>query len=259
MTEEKKSTATEKTVEVMKVEIDGKVEEFSMDDVKNLKAQQASATQKTQQVAKILDAASRYGIEVDEFTEKSEAALDVLGGLIETGVVDAQGVVIEKDPGKTVVGKISPTETQNLATPSEDMKALTAQYNGLKGLVEEMQKDTSTLINREIRTSIKTKYPNLSEDDVTKVLSVAYKDRSKTPYEHAEVMDGLNITLADQREKDFAKKHGIDLDAYNKRKTQAADGGIGSVIKGKKIVFNPKGPDEISPAEAHAEYNRLQE
>lgn len=259
MGNEEGSTPEEKAVETMEVEIEGKLEKFDKERVINLKKQQASATQKTQQVAKILAAADRYGVDADTFADKSEAALDVLGGLIEQGYLDAQGNVVSKsaDP-PTDPPKDSPLPPGNAGAPSEDLKALQAQYAGLQGTMEELKKDTASIIRKSIGESIKSKFPDLDDDDVVKTLNVAFQDRSKNPFEHAQDISKKKIQLREEQRKEFAKEHGIDLDAYNKRKSQDPDGGIGAVIKGKKIVFNPKGPNEISPADAEAEWQEMQ-
>ena len=245
-------TPAEKVVEAIEVEIDGKVEKFDKERVVNLRKQQASATQKTQTVAKVLAAAERYGLDADSFAEKSEAALDVIGSLIEQGFLDAQGKPITKEsPSSADPPPPNPAlPPRNAAAPSEDVKALQAEIGGLKGIVEELRKDSASLIRKDIGEAILKQNPDLDEDDVVKVLNMSYRDKSKGPYEHAKDLAAYKVQLETEREQRFAEKHGIDLGAYNAKQSQDPDGGIGAVIKGKRVVFNPKGPDEISPEQA---------
>jgi len=259
-------TPKEQIVNKMEVEIDGKTLTLTAEDVVNLKKQQASATQKTQQVAEILDVANRQGLDPVTFAKNAEVAFGLLGAFRHRGYINDDGEIVEpQQPPKTPSNDDWDTRVQNLPydrqvkkEDSNEVKALKTALAGLQGTVEDMRRDQAVIIRKGISDNVRKEYPNLDEEDISKILNISMKDRSKGIYDHAKELSESKSKFLSDLEMDVAKKYGIDIEAYNKKKSMGPDGGIGAVLGERKVSFNPKGPNEIHPDEALREWEKLQ-
>lgn len=240
------------------VEVGGENKNFTADDVKNLVSQQASATQKAQQVSTILKACDKFGLEPEVFVGQAEGAFSVISDLIEKGFVDKQGNIVEKKPGKPASDDInfSKAGDKNLAFPEDKVTALVSK--ALKPITDKLgaiEQDQTQLTRLRISDSIKGKFKNLEDTDISKLFAVAGNDRSKTLVQHAEEMAKEKVKAHSALRKDFAKEFGVDVDKFdaNKLREQGADGSAGGLFEGKKFSFK-KGKDAISPRQAMHEF-----
>jgi hypothetical protein len=248
----------------LEIEIDGKKETLTAEDVLNLKKQQASATQKSQKAAAVLKACERYGVEPDMFLSNAEASIAIVHKLMEEGNLDEQGNLIAKalppseppprdpfgDPPARPVG-----EEQTLKVVEKALSNL-----GLDKLAERLdtfENTTSRLVRLRLEDKILAEHKGLSEEDLPEVFALARNDRSKTTREHAAAVEKKKLTKTEELEKAFAKKYGIDVDEFNRNKLLESepDGGAAALFKGKKISF--KGGDgAVTPKAAMREFWR---
>ena len=247
----------------VKIEIDGK--SFGVEDVKNLLAQQASVTQKSQELASVSKILEKYGTDAETYLGQSEAALAVVGQLLEKGMIDEQGNLkqaeVKQDPKPDPLSflKLKGSETG-------DEKTLKIVEAGLGKIAEKFDKrlqaieqDQSAILRDQITTRVQAKYPSFSNDAVSELLVRASKDGRKSLWEHAEVFSKEMGTRQEAAEAEFAKKYGIDLDeARNKLKESTAEGGVMASFQGKKFAFG-RGPmdkraDSTTPLDATIEF-----
>jgi len=246
----------------VKIEIDGK--SFGVEDVKNLLAQQASVTQKSQELASVSKILEKYGTDAETYLGQSEAALHVIGQLMEQGMIDEQGNLKQAE----VKQEIKPNPLEFLkrqggeSGDEKTAKIVEAALGKVTSVIDQrlraIEQDQSAILRDQITTRVQAKYPSFTNDAVSELLVRASKDNRKSLWEHAEVFSTELGTRQETAEKDFAKKYGIDLDeARNKLKEQSAEGGVMASFQGKKFSFG-KGPggakDKVSPLDATIEF-----
>ena len=238
----------------LEVEIDGEKKMFTVADVTNLISQQASATQKTQQVSSVLKACEKFGLEPDAFVDQAQGAFSVISDLIEKGLVDEKGNLVEKKGG---TGINFPSAGNSNALPAED-KLVGLVAKALEPIIKKLgvlEQDQTQLTRLRISDSVKGKFKNLEDTDISKLFAVAGNDRSKTLMQHAEEISKQKVKEHSNLRGEFAKEFGVDLTRFdaNKLNEQSADGGAGALFQGKKFSFKKK-EGAITPKEATAEY-----
>lgn len=258
-----------------KIEVDGK--DYSVEDVQNLVKQGAAATQKTQEVAGILAAAEKYGVDIETYLGQAEGAFGVMSQLIADKVIDEKGNTIKVKTKETVESKsgeevdldklfnLSAGDTKGLAGVDKVAaivaKALEPQLEGMKKLGERVaavDKTQGDMIRLNLEEKVTTKFPNLKPSDVSQVFGSAMQDRTKSLWEHAEIASKAKASDVGALREEHAKEFGVNLEKFdeNKLKEQKAGGGAGVMFEGKKFSFNAKHGDKdaVTPAKAAAEY-----
>lgn len=238
------------------IEIDGQQVTKSAEDIKNLIAQQASATQKTQSVAAVLQTAEKYGLSPEDLVQQADGAFAVMSDLIERGIIDNKGAIIAKkaDHAAPVIPKdpAIPKDQTGMGTRLDLIEKSLAM---LPGRLDTIERDQTHMIRMDLQRNIQAKHVNLSDDDISKLFSTAMNDRSKTIWQHAESLSGTkNAGVADLR-KQHAAEFGINLDDFdaNKLNEKDAGGGAGAIFKGKKFSFK-KTDESVSPRQATMEF-----
>ena len=243
----------------MTVEIDGEQVTVTAEDVVNLKAQQASATQKTQTVAAIQQAADKFGLSPEEYVAQADGAFGVMGDLISQKVIDNSGKLIEKKEPE-----IKPDDKllfQQAAVPSkleERMENIEKIIGSIPGEIEGIKQDQTYIIRGDLQRQIQVKHPELNNDDISQIFGIAMNDAKKGDiWQHAEDFVGKKTAMkADDRTK-FAEEFGINLEQHDENKLRQAspDGGAALVIKGKKLTFSrTKDKDSLTPMQAMKEF-----
>ena len=240
------------------LEIDGEEKSFSADDVKNLVAQQASATQKTQQVASILKVAERYGVGVDDYLHNAEGSLALMNELIDKGIIDEHGTILEKkaEPSKEADPQKKTEFDFNKSAPAEGFEkklavALKAATDPMMDKMSKLENDNILLMKLRLQDQAMSKFDNLDEGDVAKIFTLAEKERDKSFIECAEdYSKGKQEHYAKLEEK-WAEDHGIDLEEVKSKKLFEQDpaGGAAALFKEKKLSFK-RGKDSVSPFQA---------
>ncbi len=247
--------------------------EYSADDVGNLIANVSTLTQKGESVQGIMDMCARYEMDPGEFLEQSTGALSAISNLINEGVIDAQGQVIEKgapkkkdtddgldlDTGKPKI-KSAPKADEAVL---KALEGITQSVEGYGKKIDKLEGIQTSMIHDQYRERIQKKYPNLSDKDADQVLALAMNDSRKDLWKHAEEASTARVAATEAIERKYAEDHDLDYDKLkaadeNKLKEQEAKGGGAPTLKGKKIKFNATGPDEITPFEASTAFLRKQ-
>ena len=263
------------TKDAGKIEVDGK--DYSVEDVQNLVKQGVSATQKTQEVAGILAAAEKYGVDIETYLGQAEGAFGVMSQLITDKVIDEKGNIIKKkveEPaGDKLEGDVDLEKLFNLPGADtkgmkgeEKMEAIVAkvlgpQLDAIKTLTDRVaavDKTQGDMIRLNLEEKVMGKFPNLKPNDVSQVFGRAMEDRSKSLWDHAEAASKAKASDISALREEHAKEFGIDITKFdeNKLKEQGAEGGAGALFKGKKFSFEPKKGDEdtVKPGKAANEY-----
>lgn len=241
------------------IEIDGKPETLTAEDVVNLKAQQASATQKTQSVAAITQAAEKFGMTPEEYVAQAEGAFGVMGNLIDDGTIDNTGAKIVK------TAPIVPADDKSFnlqPAPSkveERVEKLEKLLSSIPGEFESLRQDQTHILRSDLQRQVQSKHPELNDDDVSRIFATAMNDPKKeNVWQHAEKFVVKKTALrADDREK-FATEFGIDLKQHDENKLRQAspEGAAAHIVKGKKLSFkrDSKDADSVSPMQAAKEF-----
>jgi hypothetical protein len=240
--------------------------EYGVADVENLIANTATLTQKGESVQGILDMCARYEMDPGEFLEQSTGALSAISNLISDGVIDAQGQVVEtgeppkkKDTDDTLdlnTGKPK-VKTVHKADDAvtEALKGIQLSVDGYGKKIDKLEGIQTSMIHEQYRERIRTKHPNLSDKDADQVLGLAMNDSRKDLWKHAEEVSQARVAETEAVERKYAEKHGLNYEKLkaadeNTLNEQDAKGGGAPKIEGKKLKFNAKGPDEVTPFEA---------
>lgn len=246
--------------------------EYSAADVQNLITQVSTNAEKAESVQRILEVADRYELTPEEFAQQATGALGVINELITQGVIDNTGKLIvkkDKDPDKGdddltgdflhggEVDRQSAEKTEQIvgaALKSFMDKSLTPLLEKVQGEVKGVKDLQSTMIRNDYERQIREKYPNLDSDDVSKVFGESMASK-KSLWDVAKEASEKKAVKEEEVARKWAKDHGIDYDEIQKDVNDLKEfgpGGAGAaaLVKGKKISFDKKGDDYISPLEA---------
>lgn len=128
----------------------------------------------------------QYGINPEEYLRNSEASFALMNQLIEQGVIDEQGKVVEKK-----IGDKLPTKVPVVPDEGKVAKSTQVVLDALTKVGERMTKledGQSNIHRRNISRDVKAVYSNLSDDDVSKALAKAQGDRSVDFWDHVKVV-----------------------------------------------------------------------
>lgn len=252
MTEEGKENKLE-------IEIEGEKKAYGPEDIQNLVAQQAEATKKTQKVAAISAILEKHGMDAEEYLQQTEGAFHVLNKLVDAGMIDEEGNVLDKkEPLMEPPPKKSPLpddETgygKRLATVE---KALQGVTDGLTRTQEETLR-TQQLV---VANQILSEFPDLAMKDVGQLFALAKGDQTKSLREHAEGLIASKKSEKGKQREEYAKEFGINLKEFdeNKLNEQSGDGGAGALYKNKKFKLRKTkddGDDIVTPRKATEEF-----
>lgn len=139
---------------------------------------------------------TQYGINPEEYLRNSEASFALMNQLIEQGVIDEQGNVVEKKIGdrKPVVPPIVPDEGK--VTKSQQVVLDTLTKIGER--MVKLEDGQSNIHRRNINQDAKAVYPNLTDDDISKSLAKAQADRSVNFWDHVKVVSEEKTTKEGQ-------------------------------------------------------------
>jgi hypothetical protein len=257
----------------MTVDIDGQQKSYTPDDIKNLVAQQASATQKTQDVADVLKLAAKHEIPVKEFANQIEGLFGRVSELMEKGIIDDNGELIAQAPAIQApvipenplpdFGNMTPQNTQATA----DSKLEQVVQAALKPMRDEVAKvkeenvrikeNSAMFLKSQVRGEIQKAHSELSDQDADYIIERSLNDTSIKLEEHIEKYKTTKKDYGISQAKFYAKefglvKDGADFDKWNENRLREQDskgGGFAGLFKGKKFSFK-KGEGSVTPRQA---------
>jgi hypothetical protein len=265
------------------IEIDGKV--YTPEVIKTLVGESAAATQKSQQAQKILDAAQTYGVSADEFLQHAEGAIAVISNLQTKGLINEKGEIVlptketkpdtkDDDPFASILTKkpsVKPDDKGGLDSNAvvSVLQKLIDKVNTIETSVLDT-KDTQTLMLRTNKEEeIKKVYPDLEEQDISKVFAKTYEARKQgkkvTLLEVAKLVNDEVMARTAIIEKKFAEAHGLNYDEIKTKRTTSRQTvadlltaeGVSGITKGKKLSLFPKDKSkEVSPIDAISSFMR---
>lgn len=258
----------------VKIEIelgDGTKKSFGAEDVKNLVSQQASVTQKAQELASVSKILAKYGVDAETYLGQSEQALALVGDALAKGLIDEKGqwkqaevkppaaqdplAFLKKAGGDKGDGGDGGEKTLKI------VESALGKLDDLGNRLKAIEQDQAAILRDQITSRVMKRYPNFTEENVSELLVRGSKDSRKSLWDHAEDFNKDLGTRQEQLEQAVAKKYGIDLEAArNKLKETGAEGGASAMFQGKKFSFG-KGPRDnkeghISPLDATIEFLR---
>lgn len=251
------------------IQIDGEDKVLKTEEVKNLFDQHSDLTGKVEKLSGFTKALEKYGTDQDTYLNNAEAAFGVMSELVEKGLIDDKGNILERKPVGDPSLKKKGDDELNLDFNLSDDKGnldkvakLVAQVAGTKladltKQVESLSAGQAGLYRSQLKSAVQAKHSTLSDDDVSRLFGIASANPAKDLWAHAEEMvEGKEETSKGDRKK-YAKEFGVDLEEFdaNLLNEQDSKGGAIGVLKGKKFVFANRArrlgsKDTVSPREA---------
>ena len=245
------------------VEIEGK--SYTADDVRNIIAQQGEATKASQAAAKALTAASRYNVDIDTYVQNSEASFALMQELISNGIIDETGKILKKEPAKPAgdpmpAGRVVPQPGKADELTQAALTEFHKKFGTLENEINRLREDNVGLMRLRLQDTLKVQFPDLDEEDISKVMATAYQAGGKKPVaEVAKELSEAKKAWLGEQEAAWAKKHGLNLDEIKRRKEfieAGPEGGAAALFSGKKFGFSHKKgeKDIVQPKDAMAEF-----
>jgi len=234
---------------------------------------QAKGTQALQSLAPVMQMAEKYGLEgVDGVISQAEASTRAISRLIDEGVIDDEGKVIapqKKSPsgdndvlsallGNKESGNAGGTQLSKTdEAVAKALGGIKSQTESAQNKIKELEATQASLTRHILKGEIQKVHPDLDDDDVSRIMGAAQstgKGVMDVAAAFSKTQEGKNKTA----EEAWAKKYGVDIEAwekFNAQKDQDPKGGAG-VLKGRKLSFDakPGDKDKISPREAAAQF-----
>jgi len=268
----------------IEVEVDGKKHTIDANRAADLIKQQAAATQRSQQVKPLLDFAEQYNADPKTLVEQATGAFNVLGNLIDAGIIDEEGNPIQKDSDeggkrKMRLGQGSDDNSgedgtslaveEVLSASAKRTEEIVSKALGTVGdKVERLEKDNARLVRTIVDMRLEKQFPDLSEEDRSQLMAIAAadKDSGKDLTQHAKELVEKKGQREVEAERRFAEKYGLNLDDIkkaNELKEQSSKGASAFVPKEKGFSWSRRNrgkskEDTASPLEATKQFLRGQ-
>jgi len=271
----------------IQIKVGGEVKTFSPQELATRLEKAGNLERTVEQLSGFQKILTQYGIGADEYLKNSEAAFAIANTLIEKGVIDEQGNIVEKrtqDPRSSDDGK--PTfRFSDDASKDKQLETIGKALQAIVNKVEKLEEGQSNIYRRNIKRDVQAMHPELDDADISKLLALSQRDKSRGFWDHAANLANEKSTRTKQTEKSFVKsvvetlgkigalKEGaIDmskLDELDLNSLKESDPSGGSpTYEGKKFIFGArkrrlglKGTDAdkfASPADAtHEMFKRI--
>lgn len=241
----------------VKITVGGEDRVLSSEDVTNLVIEQGKLKEAYSPIQKIL---TQYGFDpsregAEEYLRNSEAGLALANQLIEKGIIDNEGTVIEKKPSdeKPVADPARFQMPVELGA-SKQFETIAKALEKVAGRMDTLEEGQSNIYRRNIERDVKTDYPNLSDEDISRTLALAQADRSKGFWDHIkQVSEGKSAKEAEvkgatvKETVEVLMKAGvipegrIDLDKLDLSALETQEpGGLAPNFEGAKFMFKSR-------------------
>jgi len=249
----------QQTGDSIQIQVGGETKTFTPQEIATVLEKAGNLERTVEQLSGFQKVITQYGIGPDEYLRNSEAAFAIANSLIEQGIIDQQGNIIKKGPGDQPKGesfKFTPGGDAG-GGGNKQLEVIANTLTKLTQQVTSLEEGQSNIYRRNIKRDVQATYPNLEDEDISKLLATAQRDRSKGFWAHAEELSKQKEVTTKQMEKTHVKstiealvKAGIipegkvdlsKLDEFdlNKLKEQDPSGGA-PVWEGKKFIFGSR-------------------
>ena len=172
----------------IEITVGGETKVFSAEEVATAVGKAGSLDTMNEQFAGFKKVLAQYEINPEEYLRNSEASFALMNQLIEQGVIDEQGKVVEKKPGdglpiKPVVPPLAGDDGKVTKSQQIILDALTKVGERM----EKLEDGQSNIYRRNIERDVKAIHSNLNSDDISRILAKAQADRSQSFWDHAKV------------------------------------------------------------------------
>lgn len=250
------------------IELDG--EKYDAGKLKELLGQVGAATQSNQIAARLKEVSGKYGVDPTNYLAQAEGALGVISDLIEKGVIDERGEIVQHSnssrKGGEGTGKAPDLDDLFGSTGDDKGKGasdvneiVTKALGPIAQKLDQLSEIQAGMIRENYGKRIKESFSNLDDEDVSRVFASYQRNRSVPLMEHAKKMSEKKAGFLENYEKQLAEKWGVDLDKVKGAKDEndvkdAQKGGPGVLFQGKKFSMRQKGDDFVNPREAARAY-----
>lgn len=184
---------------------------FKAEDVAHVLEKSGKLEKTVESLSNFQKVLTQYGVNSDEYLRNSEAAFALANSLIQKGVIDEQGNIIEKKGGgggeeekKKFFAAGGDTGT------SKQLEVIAKALQTLGSKVEQIEEGQSNLFRRNISRDVKALHPNLNDDDVSKLLAKAQADKTKGFWDHTQVF-AQEKTAGEKAQKQVVVKEVVEI------------------------------------------------
>jgi len=249
----------------VEIEVNGEKKFFKPDDITNLLGRSVEMEKKLESAAAALKAAEKYEVSVPEMLQSMEGSFAAMSNLVEAGVIDKQGNLIqkeEKEPDPSLredPNKDPSKQSLDVTGVSRQLETVNKAMQSIVGRLDNVERDQGRLFKGKVQERILQDHPHLDNDDVAKVFAFARQDRTKDIWEIADAVANEKTKKIENFERQTAKKLGVDYDAWKANKLKEQDPDHGSAVfltKGKRLSFSnrrkpgEKSDDVVDPKDA---------
>lgn len=173
----------------IEVEINGEKKTLTVEEVKVLAGKVGELERAKEGYAPFAKVLLQYGVDVNDYLRNSEASFAVVNQLIEKGIIDDQGNVLEKKAEEDNKGNIiKQDDSQRNTSGGKATKTILDALTKIAGRIESLEEGQSGIYRRNIEADVKSKYPDLESGDITQILARAKADRGRDFWDHAKTV-----------------------------------------------------------------------
>ena len=188
------------------VELNGEQKTFTSEEIKGLAGKATEADRLNQQFAPFSKVLTQYGVSPEDYLRNSEGSFALVNQLIEAGVIDDQGNILKKESGAPPKKEDSFKVDLTKSGGSKEIEVVLKAIKGIGDRLEQLEDGQSGIYRRNIENDVKGKHANLETEDITKLLAKAKADKSKSFWDHAEVMSKEKEVVGKKAELEAAKR-----------------------------------------------------
>lgn len=243
----------------IQIQVGGETKTLTPQEITTVLEKAGNLERTVEQLSGFQKVLTQYGIGPDEYLRNSEAAFAIANSLIEQGIIDQQGNIIQKKTGSEPPSKGDSFKfiPSGDAGGNKQLEVIASTLAKLTQQVTSLEEGQSNIYRRNIKRDVQAVHSNLEDEDISKLLAISQRDRSKGFWAHAEELSRQKEESNKRMEKTHVKatiealaKAGlipqgkIDLDKLdefdlNKLKEQDPSGGA-PVWEGKKFIFGSR-------------------
>lgn len=261
MAENEKAEKVEKAEGTLTIKVGEEDKTITSADVQELMAKHTGLQKKVEGLANFEKILDRYGVDTDTYIKHSEGAIAIASKLIEEGIIDAQGRLVQKKEAPPQ--KESPSfYAKKDQSSDEKVDEIAAKALGpLADKIRKIEETQARLVEWDMRNRLAKKHPDLSEEDMDGVFDTAFRDRTKTLSQHAEAFSQSRGQRLAELRKQHAKEFGVNLEEFDKKRADDKDrkekgiDDLSYLVQDKKLSFDTSGDGKkISPKQAAVEF-----